>query len=118
MICVLYKAYRRSNDSFVASFHSKMVFSVAVVCYLLDLYLIATGILKWIDFELSSSKVLIGLFILLPVNVVVHLITLKHEYYEEYELNDNEYKRGWFCFICFFLAGLFTFFYLPLTYKK
>ena len=119
MLCVLFKVYRRNNDAFVAAFHAKSILTVVLCFNAFNLHIVTTRIFKWFTIALPfpPTKIVLGLFLAFPLWILVHLISSTHQTLEKYELNDNEYRRGWFIFILFAGIGIISFFFLAINFK-
>ena len=119
MLIVLYKAYRRNNNSFIASFHSKGILSINIILYILNLNILLVKVfgLSSLELNLPSNKFVLGIFLLLPVELLVFFLTPKHGELDKYDLDDSSYYKGWSYFLFFFGIAILMFFYLSIRYK-
>lgn len=109
MLYSLYCHYRKKEDSFIASFHGKGMLGVGLGFYLFILYLILK-LMKVINFkwDMPSSKVITGLILLLPCEIIIYLITKSEMQLElQYQQEGGDYtKGGRTSFNIFFFGGL------------
>jgi hypothetical protein len=114
MLFALFCHYRKKNDAFIASFHSKGIIGVTIALYFLVVCFFLEKVLGYQQFKLDlpSSKIIFGLIILLPCEILVYLLTDNYKILEEkYLQGECSYTReGWRHAIIFFslaIAGVF-----------
>lgn len=120
MLLVLYKAYRRNNTSFVASFHSKGILSINIILYLFSLNILLVNLSSFskLELDLPSNKFILGVLLLLPVELFVFLVTPKHTELDKVDLDDASYYKGWMFFLLSFGFAILMFIYLSIKYKQ
>jgi hypothetical protein len=120
MLYSLFCFYRRKNDAFIASFHSKGMIAVAFMIYFFDIYLVLK-ISRVINFELSlpNSKLITGLILLVPCEILVYTITDSYKSLEKKYIEEGgEYIRGgWRLFNFFFAIRFILLVFLALINK-
>lgn len=117
ILLVLYKHYRKKNDSDTASFHSKGIIVVTIFANFLTLHYALAKMELAKALPIPTSKIGMGL-VLLPIFLVINYFTYSAKQLEESIdfLSDEEYKNVKFVMGLIFLVTLGLLFYLPITY--
>ena len=112
MLYGLYAHYREKESSFIASFHSKGMLAVALLFYFFILFLILklTNVISY-KWDMPSSKVIIGLILLVPCEIIIYLITKSEKQLEkQYQDEGGDYaKSGRYTFNILFISAVIVF---------
>ena len=114
MLYGLYAHYREKESSFIASFHSKGMLAVALLFYFFILFLILklTNVISY-KWDMPSSKVIIGLILLVPCEIIIYLITKSEKQLErQYQEDGGQYSKSGYSAFNIFLYGAVVIFVL------
>lgn len=114
MVCVLYKFHRKKNEHSIAGILSKNIFAIVLFALFVAICKATTGKLPWSNLKIGNTffdRQFAGFLMWLPFFILTLLITSKSKIYEEYELSDHEYMKGWtmLCVIAALLILLFLY---------
>lgn len=113
MICVFYKFYRKKNEQSIASFFAKLIFSILFFFLFIGFYKSITNRMPFENIQFGNGFIerrISGFLMGLPFFIIVFFITSKSKRYEEYELSESEYKKGWS--LLFGLLGIIVLLFL------